>query len=150
MKPTEMMGRLVSVDAVYRKEKRWIVPSGMGPGHHQLSYLVVSLTESRTGWYVGERNLRTGKVRPGGYDDPPCFEGGGNIKAHAVVFWPTMAPVLVPHGLMNLSLGTPGKCGHPLPYPPGGSPKDREFARKAYRDQSAHYPRDAKGRFISG
>lgn len=142
MKPREMMGRLVSVDAVYRKEKSHI-PGG---GERQLSYLVVSLPESRTGWYVGERNLRTGRVTCGGYEDPPCFEGGGNIKAHAVVFWPTLAPVLVPHGL--LVLADPDK--HPKPYSPSGSPGSRKAITVAYHNDPAAWPRDARGRFVSG
>jgi hypothetical protein len=138
-----MMGHLVVVTTVYRKETRY-VPNGLHT--RQMSYLVQDLPAPRTGWYVGERNLRTGKVIPGGEGEGAYFDGRGNIKAHAVVFWPTMAPVLVPHGCMNMN---PFEHTSIPPHPPGKSPRERDEARKQYRDNPGAWTRDPKtGRFV--
>ncbi len=147
MKPLNMMGHQVVVRAVYRKKKTWDGERR----RHVLSYLVVDLPKPRTGWYVGERNLRTGDVVPGGYEDPPEFRGGGNIKAHAVVFWPTLAPVLVPDGLLVPRCHT-GPLADPAPYSPQGSPEARAQALAAYQTQQfrGENARDARGRFIGG
>lgn len=136
-----MMGRLVTVTARYHKNK---VCHSEGTGRYmkRLTYLVVDLPRPRAGWYVGERNLRTGDIQPGSYEDPAIFYGKGNLKAHAVVFWPTMAPVLVPHGCMSLLAQEADK-----PYPPSGGPDIRKILADDYRRSPHLYPRDAKGRF---
>jgi len=97
------------------------------------------------GWVVGATYLQTGLRTPGdlpgewGEGDPPGFaETGSRVLAYLVTRWPTVKPHRVPPEAVEV-------LSEPVtPY------LWSESEREMVAEEASLYPRDEKGRFVSG
>jgi len=129
-----MMGKIVLVDRVYRRDWENIKDGTRKTWH-------VADAEGRPGWVVGERWLHDGVAD---YDPEHGFAWTSRGVSHhclLVVYWPTMNPVQVPPDGYRLAPETV------KPYRPvqsQWSDSDRERLSADMRN----WPRDEKGRWV--
>ena len=130
----ELMGKLVLVDWVYKRE-------GEYKDDHAKKCWRRTQAVGRPGWVVGQRHLQQGVTHYGYADEGPTWkQTGPATPCLLVAYWPTMRPVMVPldgwrpapdtvRPYMSSSIVWPASC------------------RKSLRDEMAHWPRDKAGRW---
>ena len=133
MKTTDLMGQVVLVDKVYRRDAERVMRGTRKTWR-------VADADGRPGWVVGERWLHDGVA-----DYDPEYGSwtskGGSHHCLLVVYWPTMKPVQVPPDGYRLAPETV------KPYRPvqsQWSDSDRERLSADMRN----WPRDEKGRWV--
>ncbi len=137
-----MIGDLVVVSEFYKRKK----DHGKGRADYNRSRYPSPYSEAqpRAGWIVGFTSLRPGRVEYMGFDEGYSYTATGSLPAVLVRFWPHLRPVPVPFDGFR-----EWRDGDPEPYPPNGSRKEIEEARRCYEKFKEDYPRDERGRFTA-
>ena len=135
------MGQIVSVHTEFRRAQRL--------GTNMRAWKQRVLHEPRAGWIVGSRSIQDGTREFISEEEGCAFHQTARHPCVLVAYWPTLKPVQVPlDGYLINPNDCPCVCGHHVtPYPPNGSPKEREVLREFYQKYINNFPRDQKGRF---
>lgn len=135
-----IMGSIVVVTKIWRRIKEQHRDANGFAWHHVVRW-VAEDCKPRPGWVIGCRNIRYGRIIPGGWEDPSVLKISGTHPAILVVYWPTMTPVKIPIDGYRIAQE------HEQPYFDyyQWTNNDRQ-ARSD--DVKKHAKRDAKGRFV--
>lgn len=132
MKPKDLMGKIIiPIKELVRKS------DGNYCYWHPIE---IPTHRRRAGWVVGARSIQNGNCEFIGEEEGYSFEQLIRIPCILVAYWPTTKPIKVPLDAWVFAEGL-------KPYPPNGSPNDKESMKRFYA-KCGGWPRDEKGRFV--